>query len=51
MIPEESGMKNRITSEDLRRFAAHLRQEEKSAGTIEKYLRDAAAFAARGGTD
>ena len=42
-------MKNRITSEDLRRFAAHLRQEEKSAVTIEKYLRDAAAFAAHMG--
>lgn len=25
-------------------FAAHLRQEERSSGTIEKYLRDAAEF-------
>ena len=39
-------MENRITQEDLQRFAATLRQEEKSEGTIEKYLRDAAGFAA-----
>ncbi len=39
-------MENRLKSTDLRRFAAYLRQEEKSAGTIEKYLRDARAFAA-----
>ena len=40
-------MENRIKREDLQRFAAYLRQEEKSEGTIEKYLRDAAGFAAR----
>ncbi len=39
-------MENGITQEDLQRFAATLRQEEKSEGTIEKYLRDAAGFAA-----
>ena len=31
---------------NLREFAAYLRREEKSAGTVEKYLRDAAAFVA-----
>ncbi len=39
-------MENRIKSADLQRFAAYLRREEKSAGTVEKYLRDAASFAA-----
>ena len=39
-------MENRITNADLQQFAAYLRQEEKSAGTVEKYLRDVAAFAA-----
>ena len=39
-------MENRITPSDLQHFAAYLRREEKSAGTVEKYLRDAAAFAA-----
>ena len=39
-------MENRITNADLQQFAAYLRQEEKSAGTVEKYLRDATAFAA-----
>ena len=43
-------MDNRITSEDVRRFAEHLRREEKSAGTIEKYLRDAAGFVAHMGS-
>ena len=42
-------MENRIKSSDLQQFAACLRQEEKSTGTIEKYLRDAAAFAAHMG--
>lgn len=42
-------MKNRIQKADLQRFAAHMRQEEKSAGTIEKYLRDTAAFVAHMG--
>ncbi len=40
-------MENRIKREDLQRFAAYLRSEEKSGGTVEKYLRDAAGFAAR----
>ncbi len=42
-------MKNRISPSDLQHFAAYLRREEKSAGTIEKYLRDTAAFAAHMG--
>ena len=42
-------MENRITQEDLQRFAAYLRSEEKSAGTVEKYLRDTAGFAMRMG--
>ena len=39
-------MENRISHSNLQHFAAYLRREEKSAGTIEKYLRDTAAFAA-----
>ncbi len=42
-------MENRITQEDLQRFADYLRQEEKSEGTVEKYLRDSAGFAAHMG--
>lgn len=34
-----------MTEEMLLRFAAFLRQEEKSANTLEKYLRDVARFA------
>ena len=34
-----------ITEKDVQRFARHLRQEEKSAATIEKYRREAARFA------
>ncbi len=37
-------MENRMINANLREFAAYLRREEKSAGTVEKYLRDAAAF-------
>lgn len=33
-----------ITEMELRHFARHLRQEEKSAATIEKYRREAARF-------
>lgn len=33
-------------SEDIRAFAARLRLEERSPGTVEKYCRDAAAFTA-----
>ena len=40
-------MENRILNANLQPFAAWLRQEEKSPGTVEKYLRDAAGFAAR----
>ena len=42
-------MENRIRQEDLQRFAVCLRSEEKSAGTVKKYLRDAAGFAAHMG--
>ena len=34
-----------ITEHDCQAFAAYLRSEERSAGTIEKYLRDVRAFA------
>ena len=39
-------MNNTITIETLSAFRARLAREEKSAGTIENYLRDAEAFAA-----
>ena len=39
-------MEDRTITSDLREFAEHLRREEKSPGTVEKYLRDASAFAA-----
>ncbi len=35
-----------LTGEELRAFAAHLRAGDRSAGTIEKYLRDVRGFAA-----
>ena len=35
----------RIGREQIDRYAAHLRREERSPGTIEKYLRDIRAFA------
>lgn len=39
-------MKSRIlTQAHINRFTAHLRAEERSAATVEKYLRDARAFA------
>ncbi len=46
-------MKGRIlTSEAIERFRKYLRKEEKSENTIQKYLRDARAFAAYlAGTD
>ncbi len=34
-----------LTREELRAFAAHLRAGDRSAGTIEKYLRDVRGFA------
>ena len=36
---------NRITAERMAAFARHLREEERSPGTVEKYLRDVRAFA------
>jgi len=39
-------MEHRLTSECVARFAVYLQQEERSPGTIEKYLRDVKAFAA-----
>ncbi len=33
-----------MTKQDIRAFGAHLLQEERSQGTIEKYLRDVGAF-------
>ena len=36
--------KNRCLQEKLYRFAELLKTEEKSKATVEKYLRDAAAF-------
>ena len=35
-----------LTREELRAFAAHLRAGDRSAGTVEKYLRDVRGFAA-----
>ncbi len=35
-----------ISKHELAAFAACLRREERSSGTVEKYRRDAAAFAA-----
>ena len=40
-------MKGRfLTKETLEQFKLHLLEEEKSAATVEKYLRDTAAFMA-----
>ena len=36
----------RITAEQITDFAKHLRQAERSSGTIENYLRHVRAFAA-----
>ena len=36
----------RLTKEELLAFAQHLRREERSPGTVEKYLRDSRKFAA-----
>ena len=36
----------RITSRSLEQFRAHLREQERSGGTVEKYLRDVRQFAA-----
>ena len=38
-----------IRESDIARFGAHLRGEEREAGTIEKYRRDVGAFAAWAG--
>lgn len=37
---------NTITEKQMERYTRHLRTEERSAATVEKYRRDAAAFAA-----
>lgn len=37
---------NTITEKQMERYTRHLRTEERSAATVEKYSRDAAAFAA-----
>ena len=37
---------NKLTSARIEAFALHLKTEERSTGTIEKYLRDVRAFAA-----
>lgn len=37
-------MKERITERDIREFCAHLQENEKSGGTVQKYLRDLLAF-------
>lgn len=37
-------MAKEITASDIQRFEERLRAEERSAGTVEKYLRDAGAF-------
>ncbi|MDO4314207.1 MAG: tyrosine-type recombinase/integrase [Oscillospiraceae bacterium] len=39
-------MERKLTAERIDAFAHHLRAEERSSGTIEKYLRDVRAFAA-----
>ena len=39
-------MQNIVNEKTLEQFAAHLRREEKSAGTVENYLRDAGRFIA-----
>ena len=40
-------MKGRILTENqISTFAAHLKSEEKSENTVEKYIRDVRAFAA-----
>lgn len=36
----------RMTSDRLAAFAAHLKEEERSQGTVEKYLRDLRQFMA-----
>ena len=42
-------MKRIITEKAMKAFGAHLKSEEKSEHTVEKYLRDARAFAAFAG--
>lgn len=37
-------MKRKITTEHITQFKEHLQNEEKSAATIEKYIRDVTAF-------
>ena len=44
-------MKERITERDIREFCAHLQENEKSGGTVQKYLRDLLAFRRYVGAD
>lgn len=45
--PEVNSMKGRIlTDNQIAAFAAHLKSEEKSENTVEKYIRDVRVFAA-----
>lgn len=37
-------MKTTITNEQIRSFALHLHEDEKSEATVEKYIRDVSAF-------
>ena len=43
-MKEEIRDKGEIASEVIKKFKEHLCREEKSAYTIEKYIRDAKAF-------
>ena len=42
----DKNMASSITTKQLQDFRVHLHQEERSPGTIEKYLRDISSFAA-----
>ena len=49
--PEVNTMKGRILTEtQIAAFAVHLKSEEKSENTVEKYIRDVRAFSAYVGT-
>ena len=42
----DQNMASTITSKQLQDFRVHLHQEERTPGTIEKYLRDVHSFSA-----
>ena len=46
MILHKEDMMNILTSEQIAAFESYLRREERSAGTVDKYLRDVRQFAA-----